>query len=194
MKKFFALLLLFAGVGAYAQFDGILIEEVDNKGVVPGRTFRVYVKVKNPFDYLTAVYGFKENKLSIRSTKPFFQSAYGGPMANSIVRKTVNEKPELRFDSWVTIGYQDNYNNAVNAFLIEFEDFENGNALETTDGAWYVTPDQKQSKAGEGKKILIGQFTSEGTITGTINIQGRTVTAPDTWETWEVKDISFTCK
>lgn len=185
--------------GAFAQFDGILVEEVDNQGAVPGKTYRIYVQVKNSFDYLTAVYGFKDNKLSITSTKPFFQSAYGGAMANSVVRRTVNEKPELKYDSWVTIGYADNYQNAVNSFLISFDEFETGGKLETTDGAWYVTPDQQQSKAGAAKKILIGQFTSEGVITGIVNLQGRTVTKPSTadtkaeWETWEVKDVKFTC-
>jgi hypothetical protein len=87
----------------------------------------------------------------------------------------------------------------VNSFLVSFDDFEAGGALETTDGAWYVTPDQRQSKATESKKILIAQFTTEGVVTGTINVQGRTVTKPAVgdqkaeWETWEVKDVSFTC-
>ncbi|MCH1584451.1 MAG: hypothetical protein L7S62_04770, partial [Flavobacteriales bacterium] len=77
-------------------------------------------------------------------------------------------------DSWVTIGLEDNYMNSLTGFLIDLTEFEAGNSLTTNNGAWFVTPDKRQALAPADKRILLGQFTTTGVITGEINIHGRT--------------------
>ncbi|MDG2311357.1 MAG: hypothetical protein P8L64_03100, partial [Flavobacteriales bacterium] len=79
------------------------------------------------------------------------------------------------YDSWVTIGSEDNYMNALSGFIMEFGDFETaGGKIETNNGAWFVTPDKRQSMAGASKRILLMQLTTEGEINGLINLHGRT--------------------
>ena len=191
-------MLALVSISAMGQVTGVHVEEVDNKGLVPGRTFKVYVQCKSRLDRVTGVFAFGGNDMYFRSTKPFFQSAFGGPMANSVIRATLREKPELVYDSWLTIGYEDNYNNFVAPFNLDLEEFENGGNLATDDGAWYTTPDKQQTKPNEELRVLVAQFTSEGVISGKFNVIGRTITGfdetgiPNTWDNWEINDLSFT--
>ena len=76
--------------------------------------------------------------------------------------------------SWVTIGYEDNYMNALTAFLMDFTEFEQGGKLYTNNGAWFVTPDMRQAAAGPDGKLLLMQLTTEGEVRGVINLHGRT--------------------
>lgn len=177
-------------ITSFSQFVGVEVEKVDNGGIVPGDTYRVYIKVKNINDQLHAVYGDASHELSIKSTKPFYQNSYGGGLSREVNRQTATENPALRYDSWVTIGLEDHYSNAVNNFIMTFDDFETGANLVTLDGAWFVTPDHKQAYAGESKKILIAQLTSEGKITGVVHLQGRTLSG----ETWQQQNVTFTCE
>ena len=84
----------------------------------------------------------------------------------------------LQYDSWVTIGYEDNYMNALTAFLMDFSEFEFGSRLYTNNGAWFVTPDMRQAAAGPDGKLLLMQLTTEGDISGRINPYGRTCPLP----------------
>ena len=95
-------------------------------------------------------------------------------MASMIQRFDVENDAVLAYDSWVTIGLEDNYMNSLTGFLMEFTDFEAGKALETDNGAWFVTPDKRQALAPADKRILLAQLTSAGKITGMLNIHGRT--------------------
>ncbi len=194
MKKLLTFLLVIGSLTSMAQVKGVIVEEVNNDGVVPGRTFRIYVECTSDKDYVTSIFAFNEHDMYWRSTKPFFQSAYGGPLSSNSIRATVKEKKELKYDSWFTIGFVDNYGNAVNGFNLDFEGFENGEGIESTDGAWYATPDNPQTKAGTAKKVLIAQLTSEGIISGKFNVLGRTVTNADRteWDNWEIHGLTFT--
>lgn len=183
--------LVFIIFSSSAQVTEVVVEEVDNGGKVPGNTYRIYLQCTSKDDRVTGVFAFEDNDMYIRSTKPFFQSAYGGPLANNIIRATLREKPELRYDSWFTIGYEDNYQNAVSGFNLDFEAFENGEGLATNDGAWYVTPDKVQTKPNQDLRVLVAQLTSEGIITGKFSVIGRTVTGSDTWDNWQIKDLTF---
>ena len=54
---------------ASAQFVRLDVEEIDNGGIVPGKTFRVYAVFTNSGDILDAVYGEASAALKISSTK-----------------------------------------------------------------------------------------------------------------------------
>ena len=200
MKKIvLALIAALLPVFLFAQFDSLLVEEVDNNGIVEGRTFRIYVVVKNEGDQVHAIFADSKNNLSIKSTEPFYQNEYGGALANNINKRLKREKPALNYDSWFTIGYSDNYRNQVKDWALDFSSFENGGDFVLEDGAWFVTPDDSQAYAKADKKILIAQLTTTGKITGSINIQGRTGENETDqygnlqWQTWKVVDIEFTC-
>mgnify|MGYP001165625372 FL=1 len=180
MLKNFALCFgafLLAG-GATAQFKGLVVEEIDNKGLVPGKTYRVYAQMEAEGDVVDAIFGDGEDYLEVKSTAPFFQHERGGNSANELQRADVQSIDGLAYDSWVTIGYEDNYMNALTAFLMDFSEFETGKKLYTNNGAWFVTPDMRQAAAGPDGKLLIMQLTTEGDITGQINLHGRTRPLP----------------
>jgi len=186
--NFSALLLSCFPLFLFAQFSHIDIKEVDNGGVVPGRTYRVYAVMESEGDVIDAIFGEEDKILSIRGDKPFFQHPLGGGLASEITRIGVDKDPTLAYDSWVTIGYEDNYMNEVIAFPPEtsmFQNFEDfGGEIRANNGAWFVLPDKRQAMAPEDKRILLMQLTSEGSIYGVINLHGRT--AADFSETGEI--------
>ena len=163
-----------------AQFQRLEFELVENKNLVPGQTYRVYAVMSNQGDLIDAIFGEGESPLYIQSTKGFFQHPDGGALSRDILRYDVEKDEALRYDSWFTIGATDNYQNSVAAFPPAFEealaDFDAGENLETKDGAWFVTPDQRQCFANEDKRILLMQLTSSGKIYGALGLHGRTKT------------------
>ena len=172
-------LCLVAGVAAQAQVVRLEVDYIDNGGLVPGDTYRVYAVMQNEGDIIDAVFGEASAPLSITSTKPFYQHPEGGPLSADIQRQTAAEKPALAYDSWVTIGSEDNYMNAVSGFIMDFTTFNEGGELSTNDGAWFVTPDKRQAMAPPSKRILLMQLTTAGKVNGLINIHGRTKAETD---------------
>lgn len=202
MKKLLAIALMTFSMASFAQVKGVYVEEIDNNGIVPGRTYRIYLECTSAADRVVNIFAYEGYDMYWRSTKPFFQSAYGGPLSTSIIRATLRDKPELRYDSWFTIGYVDNYSNAVSGFNLNFDKFENGEELVSSDGAFYVTPDKPQCKPNDDLRVLIAQLTTEGIITAKFSVQGRTIKEgtidPETgkgsveWDNWQIHDLTFT--
>ena len=169
---------------AMSQFVRLEVDEINNGGIVPGKTYRVYVVMENEGDCILAVFGLDKSEqsiplpLSIETTTVFYQHEMGGALSSAIQRSDVDYYPELAFDSWLALNRVDNYGNFVAAvppnytFLDEFE--SEGASINITDGAWYIMPDKLQSRAGKSKRILIMQLTTSGVVSGLINIQGLT--------------------
>jgi hypothetical protein len=174
MKKYLSAVCFTAlTLGSMAQVKGLKVEEIDNGGSVAGRTYRIYVELEKDSDQVLMVYGDATHLMDIRSTKPFYQSELGGDMSTKINRKIAKDNPSARYDSFVTIGLLDNYDNALTPFM-NFDEFEhNGGALKTNDGAWYCTPDHRQTYPGPAKRVLLMQLTTEGQITGKFSVMGR---------------------
>ena len=128
-------------------------------------------------DVIDAVFGDGQDYLEITSTAPFYQHEMGGNSANELQRADVFTIDGLKYDSWVTIGYEDNYMNALTAFLMDFTEFEQGGKLYTNNGAWFVTPDMRQAAAGPDGKLLLMQLTTEGEVRGVITCMGGPVLA-----------------
>jgi len=160
---------------ANAQFSGIRVEQIENSGLVRGKTYRVYVVLENDSDQVHMVYGDVKHPLEIKSTKPLYQSLEGGAFSTEVNRKRASDEPTVRFDSWLTIGAEDNYDNGTTNFLIKVEEFELiGGGISTSDGAWFCIPGKPQTYAGTSKKVLIAQLTTEGVVSGKVSIMGRT--------------------
>jgi hypothetical protein len=194
------ILTLFLPLMAWTQFDRIDAEEVDNGGAVSGKTFRIYAVMQNEGDVIDAVFGEEGKPLTISSTAPFYQHPKGSGLASEVQRFDIQNDAALAYDSWVTIGLEDNYMNSLTGFLIDLTEFEAGNALTTSNGAWFVTPDKRQALAPEDKRILLGQFTTSGVVTGVLNIHGRTKAVLDVEGNVEsgaqliqAENIRFTC-
>ena len=168
-----------------AEGYNIIVETV---GESPEGTIkRMYVETPNATDVLSAVTGDIANPTYIRSTLPFFHSdLVTGVTANAINPAFFSLFPETSYDSWVTIGIENSLygptESAVEVVpsLTDWQDaFQSGNDIELEgefgDG-WFVTYDQNagvytNGVAGDDNKILVGQFTTNGILSGQLFVQ-----------------------
>ncbi|MFN5295538.1 MAG: hypothetical protein ACK5BL_08415 [Flavobacteriales bacterium] len=193
MRK--ALFILICGMlcstASFSQYKGLVTEQVENEGKVPGRTWRIYAQMTNVGDQLFVVFGDSAHKIEIKSSKPFYQAKTGGALSKDSNRKEASEDPSLKFDSWVTIGAEDNYNNNINTLNLDLSLFESrGGAIDSgKEGAWFCIPTDKQAYAGEDKRILLMQLTSAGTISGKLSLMGKSKDG----ESYTKYDQTFQC-
>ena len=166
---------LIAG-SAMADYTGLSYSAWDNGNGT--WTARIYATFDAPTDQLNAVFGDSDDPLLISSTNGFYQNPYGGPTSKSINPAFYDFAPSLVQDSWVTIGLEDQVDNAMLDIGIDWTDFEAGGAISTSNGSWFATPDDAQCLAGSYSdlRVMIGQFTMYGldsSVSGVLNIQGK---------------------
>lgn len=188
MKKVAVLASFFASFGLMAQNVQLVVEQVNNQGIVPGNTYRVYAQLPSADHSLHAVFGDTETGMYIESSAPFYQNPYGGNTAMDINNAAVSLAPEMAYDSWLTIGKDNGDGNSLWEVGIDFDGFNAGGPLVIADGAWFLIPTHSQTKEGNNGLILIGQLTTTGVATGSINLQG--------WDAdnkaWQARSLSFT--
>lgn len=173
------LMATFLSSSISAQFVKLEVDEISNEGIVPGKTYRVYAVFETEGDIIDAIYAKQDAPILIQSTKPFYQHPKGGGTSVEIQRSEISIYPELKYDSWVTIGMEDNYLNKMNTISVSLDSFEKqGGAIELRSGAWFAFPGAteggaRQTISGPSKRILLMQLTTEGSVTGVINLHGR---------------------
>ena len=139
-------------------------------------TMRLYADFTSSTDQLTAVFADAQSSLYIRSENGLYQHPFGGPTSVSINPALYDVFPSLKYDSWVTIGSEDQVDNAMLVTGIDWTEFENGGDIEFDNGTWFATKDDGQTVAGSDLRVLIGQFTTYGSdsqIYGSINLLGQ---------------------
>ncbi len=164
-----AAMIALGSTTAFADFQGIEWEAIDS-GLGIGTTYRLYVAIDAGGE-VDAVYGDSDNALTIESSTSFYQNPFGGYGTPS--ESLFEFFPSLEFDSFVTIGLLNDTGDAMMDIGIDWTDFEdNGGAIWTDNGTWFATPDEPQVREVNGR-VLIGQFTTDGDISGFINLQGK---------------------
>ncbi|MCH2146393.1 MAG: hypothetical protein MK073_01065 [Phycisphaerales bacterium] len=161
-------------VPAMADYTGLSMESSVNADGT--WTARIYANFTEGTDMLNAVYGDANNDLYIDTTSSFYQNDVGGNTSANINSALIPLVPSLAWDSWVTIGLEDNTGNAMNNIGVDFSGFEGGGAINSNNGSWFATPDDAQCLAGADLRVMIGQFTmidSDGAVFGTLNLQGK---------------------
>ena len=190
MKK--SLLLLLGVIFAFstqAQVTGMEVELVTEHDGVVGTTdltgfstYRVYVTLENNDDFLSAIFGLAATPMNISSSTSFFHHPAGGNTSDQILPAVFPTIPEVEFDSWVTIGKTDatSPGNAIQVAQDPSEPwmdtFAAGNNLVIDGiigGAWFTLfgVDAVNALPDVDGKVLIGQFTTDGVLTGSINGQ-----------------------
>ena len=187
---------LAAGVGSLvlasaASADVSLSVDVTYLGSAGGTsqadvaTYRLYANMDAGWR-VDAVYGNEANPLSIHAAdgSSFYQNAFGGNTSLNINPALLGAFASLAYDTWVTIGSED-MNGGLNALNTVGDMF--GNFVETSNGSWFVTPDDAQG-AEVGGRVLLGQFSVlNGTgdlntdfSSMTVSLQGKDANG-DTW-------------
>ncbi len=161
-----------------ASFDGLVFETLELNSAGPGiHTFRVYAQFSNPSDQLVSIFGTSADPLSVTTTTSFYQDALGGPTAEAQNPLLFESFPNLEWDSYVTIGAEDNSGTGVQTAGLDFGSFEAGGALTsdaTAGGSWFVFPDSEPLAFPDASgRVLIGQFTTDGIVTLNCNLQYR---------------------
>jgi MYXO-CTERM domain-containing protein len=134
---------------------------------------------------LDAVYGNAANPLSMTSTGGLYQNQYGGNTSLEINPALYTPFPSLQYDSWVTIGREDQVGDNLGSIGVIWGDEE----IYTNDGSWFVTPEDDQGWE-IGGRVLIAQFTTYGAeshLTGTISMQGKDSSGAN----WTADGVSY---
>jgi len=71
---------------------------------------------------------------------------------------------------------------------VNWTEFEGGADIATSNGSWFATPDDAQVFEIDGR-VLIGQFTTTGDVSGIINIQGKNADLTN----WQYRGVEFSC-
>jgi hypothetical protein len=172
MKKLLFAAALLASAFTQASDVRLVVQEMNSGGASYGRTFRVYAVMPSVNHTLQVVYGDASNPLRIESTAPFYQNQYAAFSAAGISSVMLEVSPDARFDSWITLGYENNDGNSMWDLGVNFSAFDNGGSITADNGGWFLTPADEKCKPNNDGLILLGQFTSQGTITGILNLQG----------------------
>ena len=106
----------------------------------------------------------------ISTTGSFYQNTFGGPTSQAINPALFSAFPDLRYDSFVTVGRTDQTDNALSDIGISFDAFEAGGAIDSSDGSWYVTPVDAQGDSvafsnedcEDSNGVLIARLTVRG--------------------------------
>jgi hypothetical protein len=165
--------------------DGYSIElETVAEDAIPGMTtYRLYVTMVNPTDVLSSIVGEDGLETYINTSTSFYQDPFGGALGQVINPILFGIQTALEYDSYVTIGLTQAPNllaGEVEVTAVQSEDanwiepFEAGGNI-TIDGsfggAWFTLNGATNAQAGDDLRVLLGQFTTSGTLSGQISLQ-----------------------
>jgi hypothetical protein len=177
MKRYllFALAALTTGL---AQANFVALESEVYTESAYGTVYRVYATFDSPTDELVAVYALEASPMVLDVTTSFYQDAVGGTLGNTINPAFFGAFPSLEFDSWFTIGSADS-NGTSEIQQVGMDDafalFETGagfNLNAFVGGSYFLIPNvSADAEAGVDGRVLIGQFTTDGIVNLTVNLQ-----------------------
>jgi hypothetical protein len=163
-------------------------------GLAGMKTYRMYVRTAEAGDRVTAAFGNEIIPLELSSTTSFFNATIGGATPNTIY-PTLFSTPgfeDTQYDSWVTIGMDrasaflgGNYGDisTIGEWVPVFEPGggqPGGNVFvnDVVGGTWFTFPNLDNAVPDADQRVLIGQFTSDGIISGTLGLQILPETPP----------------
>ena len=178
-------------------FEWEVVQEHDSGELSGMVTSRLYFTMANPLDYLSAVGGYVDEPWIMESTSSpaWFNNSQGHPFAHYSANPGVagiepglfSANPSLQFDSWVTIGSSDvteeplvdaiwglnSPNDAMGSLPgVNFAiDDEVGGAIYCAFPGVQAASEGHRAFAGDDLRVLVGQFTTSGQITGQAFLQ-----------------------
>ncbi len=151
-------------------------------------TYQVLLHAEDPTDFVTSVYGNSLETLAVNTTTSFFQHVLGGATPENVNPLLLGAYPNLAFDSWITIGLDgpaDAINGESGAATVQSPSqawvtaFDPGFGASGGDivmddevgGVWYILNGDVNGFPEMDGTVLLGQFTTDGVLTGNLNIQ-----------------------
>ena len=184
MKTIYTLFTAFLMVfNMYSQpFAGLVLEELDNGGAVTGTTYRLYAQMNEGLVY--SMWANEEYSHLIETTTTFYQDGFGSDLQSGISTAFFALAPSLEWDSWVTLG--DTYTDAPSTVgELNFTSFSTSSwsfgGTVNSDASIFRTPDNVNCLPDANGLVLLGQFTTDGTLSGFINLRGKDGNG-DVWE------------
>ncbi|MGY8888230.1 MAG: T9SS type A sorting domain-containing protein [Flavobacteriales bacterium] len=197
MKNLFGFVLLLATslsslTSIYAQgpdeyWIGLEEHAVHTNGDLEGMTtWRMYLHMLDEDDYLSACTGSDSHPFILESTSN--PAWYQHPSASETFATGINTAfftafPDLEYDSWFTIGVEDS---SIDMDILSLADptYDAFAAFEAGENVYSDTPvgngwatlypglgAENPGFAGEDLRLLIGQITTAGTLSGSIYVQ-----------------------
>lgn len=169
------------------------VEEYAVDGIAGQTTYRLYIDMVNPDDFLSSAYGNVDDPFSLTTTTSFYNDAAatggsaGGVNPSFLVPPFSDFFPGLGYDSWFTIGIEyapSGAETAISAVESAAQPwigcFDATSAIagqnvfmdDITGGAWYVlngTPNGLPD--AENQRVLFAQLTTDGELCGVVNVQ-----------------------
>ncbi len=165
-------ILPFSGFAAYTGLSSEIVAVDAISGYV---TWRIYAEFDDPADQMVALYGYDTAPMHFNTAGDFYQNPLGGSTSLNINPGTFVLDPDLEYDSWITVGYQDQIGSAMQVLGFDFTDFEAGNNWLTNDvvgGSVFNFPGDPFSSPVAGR-VLFAQLTTSGDMDLSVNIQWR---------------------
>ena len=197
MKNLFGFVLLLAtslssltsmyGQGPDEYWIGLEEYAVHTDGDLEGMTtWRMYLHMLDEDDYLSACTGSDSHPFILESTSS--PAWYQHPSASETFATGINTAfftafPDLEYDSWFTIGVEDS---SIDMDILSLADptYDAFAAFEAGENVYSDTPVgngwatlypglgiENPGFAGEDLRLLIGQITTAGTLSGSIYVQ-----------------------
>ena len=197
MKNLFGFVLLLAtslssltsmyGQGPDEYWIGLEEYAVHTNGDLEGMTtWRMYLHMLDEDDYLSACTGSDSHPFVLESTSN--PAWYQHPSASETFATGINTAfftafPDLEYDSWFTIGVEDS---SIDMDILSLADptYDAFAAFEAGENVYSDTPvgngwatlypglgAENPGFAGEDLRLLIGQITTAGTLSGSIYVQ-----------------------
>tara|TARA_B100000768_G_scaffold133358_1_gene124132 strand:- start:1092 stop:2351 length:1260 start_codon:yes stop_codon:yes gene_type:complete len=175
------------GQGPDEYWIGLEEYEVHTNGDLEGMTtWRMYLHMLDEDDYLSACTGSESHPFILESTST--PAWYQHPEASETFATGINTAfftafPDLEYDSWFTIGVEDA---SIDMEVLSLADptYDAFAAFEAGENVYSDTPvgngwatlypglgTENPGFAGEDLRVLIGQITTAGTLSGSIYVQ-----------------------
>ncbi|MGB1572667.1 MAG: T9SS type A sorting domain-containing protein, partial [Flavobacteriales bacterium] len=142
-------------------------------------TYRIYAVLPQEGDFLSSVSGEGSFSTQIRTSTSFYQHPLGASTPNFINPALYGGFPELEYDSYMTIGLDQQPDlgageGAINVAGNWGNDFENGGDVVLNGefgGAWFALNGDANGFAGADRRVLVAQVTTDGIVNGQIFAQ-----------------------
>ena len=126
---------------------------------------------------------------------PAYQSSFNyGSNLGGVNSFIMNTYPDTKYDSWLTIGLSDgDNNNDLSSIGVNFEDWNEQNSLDITNGAVFLM--NPEERIVSGNEYLLAQITVRENSNPTVilNVQGKTtlLNAPSSERSWTENNIIY---